>query len=519
MLVLSIIALSIAQAFWYKNSYSSTAYVAGGTYTEATLGKINSINPLLASTNSEKTLSKLLYLGLTGTDYSGHTGNVLAESVSMNANGKIWTVKLRDGLKWSDGEDLTVEDILFTVELLKNTTVATSYSSNLSGVKVSESDGKIIFSLSTAYVDFNSALSFPILPEHIFANAGTINNFDFKNAAYSGPFTFKAMQNIKSDGEAIVYLSSNPYYYGENTLLSSFAVHAFMDVDSIVTALNSGSVTGTAELSPSDKNRISSASIYEKDTSLNSGVFIFMNTNSTILKNKTIRKAIQKGIDIEEMRSVAGDENALNYPILSSQADLSTWPELPSFDPESAKATISAAALEDPLEIATITTGYFPALAEDLSEQLESLGFKVNVTTYEPNQEFLVNTVATRDYDILLYEVSLGVDPDLFAYYHSSQATSSGLNLSNYSNTLTDSIILSARETTNETARNAKYSAFLRYWVNDAPAIAVYQTNLAYYFNKNTRNFSEDVSLVNPLDRFVDIEYWSVEKSEKNRTP
>ena len=64
LLVFALFMLALTQSFWFANSYSVDAYTSGGTYTEATLGKVNSLNPLFASTNSEKTISKLLFLGL-----------------------------------------------------------------------------------------------------------------------------------------------------------------------------------------------------------------------------------------------------------------------------------------------------------------------------------------------------------------------------------------------------------------------------------------------------------------------
>ena len=63
------------------------------------------------------------------------------------------------------------------------------------------------------------------------------------------------------------------------------------------------------------------------------------------------------------------------------------------------------------------------------------------------------------------------------------------------------------------------YESFLRYWVEEVPAIGIYQANLTYYFNKNVRTFSEDDRLVFPTDRFSDVKYWAVNKAEKNRTP
>ncbi len=91
--------------------------------------------------------------------------------------------------------------------------------------------------------------------------------------------------------------------------------------------------------------------------------------------------------------------------------------------------------------------------------------------------------------------------------------------MSNYRNTLVDDLILGARSTLEENLRVAKYEAFLRHWVNDVPALGIYQASLTYFFNKDVRTFSEDDRLVYPVDRFVDVEYWAVNKTQKNRTP
>ncbi|MBQ2637968.1 hypothetical protein IJG10_02490, partial [Candidatus Saccharibacteria bacterium] len=98
LIILALFMLAITQSLWFSDSYSVSAFTTGGTYTEATLGKVNSLNPLFASTNSEKALATRLFLGLTASDSSGHIGNVLAESVSSDGSGKVWTVKLRENL-------------------------------------------------------------------------------------------------------------------------------------------------------------------------------------------------------------------------------------------------------------------------------------------------------------------------------------------------------------------------------------------------------------------------------------
>ncbi len=258
--------------------------------------------------------------------------------------------------------------------------------------------------------------------------------------------------------------------------------------------------------------------IYEKQTALASGVFAFFNTKSEVLSQATTRQAIRQGIDINQVRSVLGYEFPIDYPILDTQISLKEFPALPAYDLNASKAALTSMAGQN-LRLVTIDSGYFPELAEEFKKQLEDLGFKVELTIYAPSQEFLVEVIQTRNYDILLYEVELGADPDLFAYYHSSQTSANGRNLSEYSSYLVDDLIIGARISTNPDLRSAKYQTFLDRWVKDVPAIGIYQTSLVYYFNKNVRNFSEDNRLVYATDRFVDVEYWAVNRAEKNRTP
>ncbi len=524
LLVLAIIMLSITQAFLYAESYAVTTFTKGGTYSEATLGRVNSLNPLFATTSSEKALSRLMFGTLAAVDYSGHVGLGLADSITTDDTGLVWTVELRPGITWSDGEPITNEDVIFTVGMIQSPLVTTAYSSNLSGVKVTEEEGRLVFTLPAAYANFSSALEFPILPKHVLKDVSPsllLENTFSTTPVTSGAFFYNATQTIGSTGEKIVYLSPNKSYYEGAPLLDSFAIHAFLTKDDIIAALNAGSVTATAELLPTDVDKITSSVIYEKQTALNSGVFAFLNTSSSILSNKSLRQAIQKGIDIRSLRAPLGDEPELNYPLLASQVSGVTFPSLPEYDPDSAKQIIKDANLgEDQiLRLATADSGYFPALAENLKFQLENLGFKVELNIMPAGQDFLMSIIRPRNYDILIYEIELGSDPDLFAYYHSSQVSENGLNLSNYSNAILSDVLLATRSTLDNSVRAAKFESFLKSWVNEVPAIGIYQVNLSYFVNKNVRSFSEDSRLVTATDRFSDVSYWATEKTTKNRTP
>ena len=72
LLVFALIMLAITQAIWFGDSYAVDSFSSGGTYIEATIGEVKSLNPLFATTSSEKTLSRLLFATVSTIDYSGH---------------------------------------------------------------------------------------------------------------------------------------------------------------------------------------------------------------------------------------------------------------------------------------------------------------------------------------------------------------------------------------------------------------------------------------------------------------
>lgn len=526
LLVTALVLLSIAQAFWFGESYATDAYVDGGTYIEATVGRVNSMNPLFATTSSEKVLSKLLFATLTYNDFSGHPGPGLADSVKHSDDGKNWQIHLRQGLLWSDGEPITNDDVIFTINLIQNPAVSTIYTANLANVKVSEDEnGNINFTLPASYTDFVTALNIPVVPKHALENTPlkTLAEANFsKNPITSGAFSFNAVQNtVSNEDEKVFYLTANPNYYLGKPMVNSFAVHTYTDKDDIVAALNTNSVTGTAELGGKDTENIAFGNYEKRLSSIDSGAFAFLNTSRSSLSNPDVRRTIRQGLNLSEIRAAAPDTIPLDYPILKSQIVLSSYPNIPSYNAIEAKENLNTLLNGEKmhLEIATIDSGYLPAVAEKIAENLRELGIDCSVTPYTESQEFVANIVSKRNYDILIYEIELGSDPDPLPYYHSSQARASGLNLSNYQNSLVDDLLIGARGNLDETLRARKYEKFLEYWATDVPAIGLYQANMTYIYNKNVQTYSDQNVLVTTIDRFLDVENWAVNKGTKNQTP
>ncbi|MBR2725979.1 hypothetical protein IKE87_01800 [Candidatus Saccharibacteria bacterium] len=528
LLVIVLIMLAVTQAFWFSDSYAEDTFVDGGTYTEATLGDVKSLNPLFATTSSEEALSELMFSRIVAVDYSGHLGDQLAQSITASEDGRTWRVKLKEGLEWSDGEPITPEDVVFTIELIQNKDVNTIYESNFEKVKVSiDENGTIVFNLSAPYADFISALEVPVVPKHILEGASTANLVEnnFSNTPVtSGAFLYNALQAGKGGKDDVYYLAANDKYFLGKPMLDSFAIHTYDTKQDLIDAVNAGEVTATAELSGADAEFVWSSNFLKRNSTLDLGAFVFFNTSRGVVASREMRSVIRSGINLTKIREAAPDTAKLDYPLLSSQIELSKYPEIPGYDFASSQAKVAellAGKDENAkyLDIATVDAGYLPAVANALKEELASLGFEPTVTIYDEDQDFVSNIIAKRSYDILVYSVELGTEPDLLPYYYSSQASASGLNLSNYRNSLVDDLLLAARETMDENLRRAKYETFLTYFVNDVPAIGLYQPNLTYYYNKNVRTYSENLKLATAIDRFTDVTDWAVNKATKNKTP
>ena len=540
LLVVVVFLFAIVQIFWYSDAYETEAYVAGGDYSEATLGKVNSMNPLYAATSSEKTLAKLLFANIVSPDTTGHLKGELAKSVEMDETGKIWTVTLRDNIFWSDGEPITADDLVYTVKLIVDPTAKTTISADFSHVVVEKVDDRTVkFTLPSVYREFMDTLEFPLLPSHILKDISPALVYESSfssNPVCSGPFVLNAIQasSVTETNMQTIYLNRNENYFLKDTMLYSFALKTYEKQEDIISALKTNDVRGTAELGAEVLGELP-MSIGHRTTLINGGAFAFMNTKSTELSKVKVRKAIQQGIDMAKVRGDAIDEaRELDYPILANQMELE-FPELPKYDLEAAKQLLTEAeySYEDGvlldkdgervrLTIAVAKRDTIAGVAERFTDELKKLGFEVALSVFDESllsEDFFATVVRPRDYDILIYEVDLGVSADPFVYYSSTQASGSGWNFSNYSNNLVDDALLSAHITTNMTTKKTKYETFLKYWVADAPAIGLYRSSMNYYFDQNVRVYAEDVAMTDALDRFADVRYWASAKEIVNMTP
>ncbi len=540
LLILAVFLFAIVQIMWYGDSYTTEAFVDGGDYSEAVLGEVESMNPLYAATSAEKTLSRLLFANLVSPDASGHSKAELAKSVKMDDAGQVWTVTLRDNLQWSDGEPITADDIVYTTDLIRDPTAKTTISADFNNVVIKKLDDKTVeFRLPSTYVDFMDTLEFPLVPAHILSGispALVYENEYSMNPVVSGPFKFNAMQlaSVTSTHTSTIYLNRNDKYHLSSAKLETFTIKTYKSLDDIVEAMNDSDVTATAELGPESAEKMNK-NISSRESLLNGGAFAFINTKSDNLKNKDMRRAIRVGVNLGEVREGIDESRNLDYPILKNQEDIN-YPEIDGYDLNKAKEYVGKAGFKYNeqgkivdkenmpviLNVAVQKKDTLTRAAERFVEELKKIGFEVTLNIYDETQttaDFFSAIVRPRDYDILFYEVDLGVSADPFVYYSSTQATTGGWNFSNYTSGLADDALLSAHTTTNMDMRKVKYEYFLKSWVSDVPAIGLYQSCLKYYYDNNVNIFSENQHLTDALDRFNDVRHWASVKQTVNITP
>jgi len=543
MIWLAAIALLIAglgiQYSWNSQGSKKDGAKSGGVYVEGVIGNISTLNPLLAASEPEQAVSRLLFSSLYNYDVTGALHTDLAESMTVKDD-KVYTIKLRNAV-WHDGKKLTAEDVVYTINLIKNPQVRSPLRVNWLDISARAIDDSTVeFMLPAVYAGFSHALTFPVIPKHILqtVSPSSMREADFSsNPVGSGPFAVKRVQTSESTSSTdVVRMEPNTKYYGAVSTLSRLELRAYGNESLLVKAANSGEVSAASGLSLSAADNIKSKQYSTKHWLLNKGVYLLMNNRSQTLQDARVRQALRYATDTSSIRATVGDNVArLDTPILQSQI-AQKLPVAPDYNLDKAKALLKEAGWTynqgqwkgkdgRPLAVAVTTSSgrdEYKKIVDALKQQWSKLGVDVQlreIDTSSTTTSFVQSVLQPRDYDALLYELELGADPDVFAYWHSSQASASGYNFANYSNRTVDNDLVGGRSRTNSALRAAKYIQFVNQWLNDAPAIGLYQSVGSYVLNNGASIVEPRGSLNTMNDRYADVTTWSTGKASVYKTP
>lgn len=532
-----VIVLSILTVISFVRVFSASRVNTpdtGGTYTEGMIGNFANLNPLFGSGTLDDSASRLIFNGLFRYDTTGALVPDLATKMSIEEDRKTYTITLKTGVLWHDGQPFTAKDVVFTINAIQNSETRSPLFSSWQGIKVvAVNQQEVKFELPASFAPFPGALTVPILPEHLLADIpfSRLRSTGFNNQPVgTGPFIFSALRSERGK-EQQLELNVNKKYFRGSPKLDRFFIHTYPNDADMAQALKNREITAAVDLNAeSVKNFSKDKSIRPVDIPLNSGVFAFFKTTSPILENTSVRSALAQAVDRESVLNLFDTRYApLKTPLLPSQLgyDVSFAQSTNIAEAERALdgagwvkqadgiRTKDGAPLE--LNLTTVNTSQYTSLAGELQKQWGKIGVRIKSQLLTPEQ--LQQTALTaHSYDILLYGISLGHDPDVYAYWHTSQARPSGLNFSEWKSARADSSLETARTRLEDVLRTARYKTFQDEWLKNAPAVALYQPRVNYAYHQNADGFIP-VASNNAADRLTNVEDWTVTTKRVGQTP
>lgn len=541
---LAIVGILIAaigvQLLWGQREFFTAAHVGGGSYVEGVLGPIETLNPLYAATSAEASVGKLIFSSLYDYDQTGSLHSDVAASMVINDASQVYTVTLKDGVKWHDGAPLTAKDVVFTINLMKNPATRSPLRINWLDVSARAVDEKTVqFTLPVPYAAFPHALTFPIMPHHLLSSVspGNLRESPFSSSPVgSGPFKYKLLQSTDAVRELkAVHLEANEHYFDGRPKLDRMELQAYRTEADIVKALQIGAVNGATDISITNVNKLSENTYSIIPQPLHSGTFLLLNNTHQLLADIKIRKALMLATDTDALRRELGEGLLpLDSPFLRGQLTGDDVPRAPAYNAAQAGALLDEAGWRRDGEvrkkdgvvlkfkITTTKDSEYEKVLDIVSKQWQTLGITVEkqiIDTTNPASSFVQGVLQPRNYDILLYELSIGADPDIYAYWHSTQIGQTGYNFANYSSKLADASLASARTRLEPDLRNAKYKQFARQWIDDVASIGLYQPVVEYVVNKNVSAVKPGSRLVTGADRYTDVVEWSINRAPVYKTP
>ncbi|TRZ83570.1 hypothetical protein D4R86_00595 [bacterium] len=490
----------------------------GGTYREALFGYPRYLNPVLSHTNDvDRDIVSLLYSGLMRFDSNGNLIPDIAENFEITNDGKTYDFYLRKNVFWHDGEPLTADDIVYTISIIQNAQYNSPLRFNWEGVAVEKiNNWQIRFKLKSPYAPFLANTTLGIVPKHIWEK---INYEKFalakENLSPVGTGPFKLTKIKKSNQGSIeeIILARNENYYLKSAYLENIIFHFYSSEKELITALTKNKVDGIGLSSSFRKNSINHIekyNIFYPFLPRYFAVFFNQEQNSS-LSNKNLRTALAYSVNKNEIikEIFGGEALKINSPLLPYFFNDKPEPlEEYEYNLDKAKEYMSKITQNVKL---TITVPDMPELkqtAEIIQKNWSILGIEVKISLV-PLDKIIDEIIRPRDYEAILFGQVLGLDPDPFSFWHSSQKRDPGLNLSLYSNKNVDIALEKARYEIDLEKRMLLFQDFEQEINKDIPAIFLYSPEYLFVVKKNIKGIKTNkINL--PANRFANVEEWYI---------
>ncbi|TQD27643.1 ABC transporter substrate-binding protein [Methanolobus vulcani] len=238
-------------------------------------------------------------------DQNGEFIGLLAESWESSKDGIEWTFNLRENVTWHDGEPFTAEDVVFTIDYMKDKSLATSIEASWYYTHLIEStealdEHTVLITLNQPYAAFIPLVAgvIPIMPEHIWKDIPDPKKYTEKEAAIgTGPFI---LEDYDMDQKSYKFSANKDYFLGEPIIDTLIYIQTSDTLLSLKTGeIDESSLTfdQVQAIEESDNLKVISGPGYRVYR------LRFNIPSNTILNDIDVRKAMSYSLDCEDIES------------------------------------------------------------------------------------------------------------------------------------------------------------------------------------------------------------------------
>lgn len=460
----------------------------GGTLIDASTAEPSGLIAMTAGESAASAIADKIFNSLIKYDKNLDLTGELAQSWDISPDKKTITFHLKPNLQWADKQALTSDDVLFTWQKVTDPNTRTPYGSDFTLVTKAETPDANTFRV-TYSAPYAPALAtwagLHILPKHLLKNQD-INTTAFKRNPIGS--NYYKLDSWK-DGQYLK-LTRNP-----------LASQGQARIDTLITRIIPDKATQFLELSADNidlmgLNPIQYSRVLPARPQLNKNVGLYKELGSGYtymgfnLKHKPfddirVRQAINYAIDKQEI--IDGVLLGLGEPVASPYKPGTRWsnPALKPYpyDPAKAKALLKAAGFVDtngdgilekdgkPFSFEILTTNKERETSAVLIQRrLKDVGIQVNVRMLEW-ASFLGRFIEPREFDAVILGWGLGLDPDQYSIWHSSQQGAKQFNFVGYNNPKVDQLLEQGRLELDPDKRQKIYHEFAKTLLEDSPIV------------------------------------------------
>lgn len=462
---------------------------SGGTLIDAMIGEPSGLISMIAGESASAAISSNIFNKLLKYDKNLDLEGELAESWQISADQKTISFKLKPNLKWADGKALTSADVLWTWQAVIDEKTGSPYASDYQLVKKAATPDPLTFSVTyeQAYAPaLDSWSGLQILPKHLLEGQDLHTTAFARNPVGSNYYKLDSW----SHGENLK-LSRNPASVLGQAKIDNLVTRIIPDSSAQFLELMADNIDSMgldpikyARIIPARQELQQKLALYKELG--NSYTYMGFNLKHKPFDDVRVRKAINYAIDKQEI--IDGVYLGLGINIASPYKPGTRWsnPNLKPYpyDPAKAKALLKEAGFVDSngdgiferdgkpfsFEIITNQNKEREKSAVLIQRRLKEVGIDVKIRAIEW-ASFISRFIKTGDFDVVVLGWGLGLDPDQYNIWHSSQQAPGQFNFIGYNNPSIDKLLEQGRLELNPDKRMKIYHEFARVLLEDSPIV------------------------------------------------